>query len=299
MKKLVAVVLVLVLTLGLTTMAFANSSGQNPNRNPGSPEMNVGGLTITVTGGGNNLQIRAILNADPTQSVVVPRTGNGTFNQQVAAFGYVYHIWVQGNSLVRSEFVSAPQPPVTPITVDVGFIGHYLHNGNVLTTSFFWITLNEGDTIDWSAVEAAYADWVARGGLAPDFTVGWQSSGFAPLFFAHGAEIGHGDFSFDQLEGFYRAYFLATGFVLPVVYNCAECQDAGCCACDCQCPPPYVCEHNCPVCCDELCVVCRPGCEDCEGNNVNNRCDGSGCAGNGTGAPGGNQGGGNQDVNQQ
>lgn len=274
MKKLVAVALVLVLTFGLTSMAFASQSGQNPNQNPGSPSINAGGLTITVTGGGNNLQIRAILNADPSQSVIVARQGNGTFNQPVAAFGYVYHIWVQGNSLVRSELVSAPQPPyvcedicegcnvclncyececvepVEPIVVRLGFIGYYFHPSRCesygpMTTSFFWLTLNEGETIDWNAVEAAYSNWVAQGGLVPDFATGWRSSGFAPITFAHGAAIGHGDFSFPQLEGFYRAYFVTPGFIWepPYVCNdiCEECGMNNCADCDaCVCLPADV-----------------------------------------------------------
>ena len=36
------------------------------------------------------------------------------------------------------------------------------------------------------------------------------------------------------------------------------------------------------------------GCENCEGNDPGQLCDGSGCAGNGTGAPGGGQGGGSK-----
>jgi len=115
--------------------------------------------------------------------------------------------------------------------------------------------------------------------LVSDVSKGWQSSGFAPLNFADGAKIGHGDFSFDQLEGYYRAYFVATGYVLPAEEKVEEPKE------------------------EEKPVVTPPvvnkGCENCEGNNPANRCDGRGCAGNGKGAPGGDQGGGKGNQNQQ
>ena len=197
------------------------------------------------------------------------------------------------NMVWLSEFVLNPPviPPADPIVVDLGFIGHYLHDGRVLTTSFYWQRLNEGDLIDWAAVEAAYAGWVAEGGLAPDTTGGWRSSGFAPIFFADGAAIGHGDFSFDQLEGYYRAYFVATGYTLP--YVCADiCEGCGVCLeCgECEC---YVCDDICEGCgvcldCGDCeCVVTPPpavvnkGCQNCEGQRAADRCDGSGRLPNG------------------
>jgi hypothetical protein len=67
-----------------------------------------GGVTITVTGGGNNLVIRAICNVTG-DSFVVPRAGNGTFAQpEFYAFGYMVSFRVQGNSLVRGSVDYAP-----------------------------------------------------------------------------------------------------------------------------------------------------------------------------------------------
>lgn len=261
MKKLFSVVLVLCLMFVLAVPAMANP-GQNPNQNPGSPAINIAqtNLRITVTGGGNNLVIRAIDLTGENADVIIPRAGNGTFNQAFDVFGYTGRIFVQGNSLLRVDIASVPYVCAnicdgcdvcldcgececegeyygTPIVVNLGFIGHYIHNDRVLTTSFFWMELNEGDMIDWDAVEAAYAGWVAQGGLAPDTSNGWHSSGFAPLFFDDGAEVGHGDFSYPQLEGFYRAYFVATGYILPYVCaniceGCEICTDCGECECE-------------------------------------------------------------------
>ncbi|MCL2387624.1 MAG: hypothetical protein FWC89_08780, partial [Defluviitaleaceae bacterium] len=138
---------------------------------------------------------------------------------------------------------------VEPVVVDLGFIGYYFHPSRPesygpMSTSFFWLTLEEGDIIDWDAVEAAYAGWVAQGGLAPDFATGWHSSGFAPITFNHGAAIGHGDFSFPQLEGFYRAYFVSPGFLLPA-YVCSNvCEDCG--------------RNNCATCNECVCVAKLP-----------------------------------------
>jgi len=97
MKKFISILVALTMVLAMTTVAFA-SPGQNPNQNPGSPQKEVAGVTITVTGGGNNLVIRAIDNATG-DSVVIPRAGNGTFNQSFEVFGYEVAIQVQGNSL--------------------------------------------------------------------------------------------------------------------------------------------------------------------------------------------------------
>lgn len=111
MKKFVAVALVLVMTLGLTSLVFANP-GQNPNRNPGAPEVQVATITITATGGGNNLVLRAI-NADGAVQII-PRAGNGTFTQTFAAFGYTGTIRVQGNSLREVTITGFPAPPAPP-----------------------------------------------------------------------------------------------------------------------------------------------------------------------------------------
>jgi hypothetical protein len=73
-----------------------------------------------------------------------------------------------------------------PVVVNLGFIGWYIHESRPeapMQTSFYWQTLNEGDTIDWDAVDAAYAEWVAGGGLAPDWETGIRTSGPASFLF--------------------------------------------------------------------------------------------------------------------
>jgi hypothetical protein len=220
-KKLLTFTLTIVIILSLTTIAFA-SPGQNPNQNPGSPEQVVGGVTVTVTGGGNNLVIRAIDNATG-ESVVIPRAGNGTFSQSFEVFGYYVSIQVQGNSLRSVEATSLlpdnggndnDNVPAQP--VNIGFIGFWFdaNLGRVLNTSFFWYTLEEGQYINWDVVEEAYANWVARGGLPiPVPSQGWQTSGPASLFF-DGARpaVNHSDFTAGQLETFYGAFFMSPGF---------------------------------------------------------------------------------------
>lgn len=108
MKKFVTIILALVLAFALSVAAFANP-GQNPNRNPGSPEVQVATITITATGGGNNLILRAI-NADGVVQII-PRQGNGTFTQTFEAFGYSGTIRVQGNSLREVTITGWPAPP--------------------------------------------------------------------------------------------------------------------------------------------------------------------------------------------
>jgi len=100
------------------------------------------------------------------------------------------------------------------IELNLGFIGYYLYDGKVMSTSFYWQKLNAGDLIDWNAVDAAYAGWVAQGGLVPDRTT-WQTSGYASFTFDDYAAIGYGDFNIGQLENFYKSYYVAPGYVLP------------------------------------------------------------------------------------
>ena len=119
MKKILSIVIVitLVLSTAVLTMGAVNNplgnpgpSGQNPNQNPGGPEASfdfegipVPALKITVTGGGNNLQILAIANG--AQEFIL-RAGNGTFTQsftiKVGGFTYGGNLSIQGNSLRAS-----------------------------------------------------------------------------------------------------------------------------------------------------------------------------------------------------
>jgi hypothetical protein len=101
--------------------------------------------------------------------------------------------------------------------VSIGFIGYYLHASrpnDPMSTSIYWQTLNPGELIDWVAVNAAYDAWVTNGGLAP-LRETWKTSGHASFTFADNAEIGHADFTPDQLESYYQAFFVSGGYILP------------------------------------------------------------------------------------
>jgi ferredoxin len=251
MKKFISLAVAVAMAFTMSVAIVANP-GQNPNQNPGTANKAIEGVTVSLTGGGNNMVISVRDNATGATTTVA-RAGNGTFNQSFEAFGHAISIQVQGNSL---RAITATRlyvcedicedcgvctncyecECVEPIVVDLGFIGHYMFGERVLSTTAFWLTLNEGEMLDWDAVAAGYAAWEARGGLAIDSTGGWKSSGFAPLFFADGDAIGHGDFSFAQLEGYYRAFFVATGYTLPYVcvnvcVDCGICTDCGECEC--------------------------------------------------------------------
>jgi len=104
---------------------------------------------------------------------------------------------------------------VPPVEVNLGFVGFYLNDGNVLSTSIHWQNLKEGDCIDWAAVDAAYDEWVAGGGLAPKREL-WQTSGYASYTFDDYAQKCFGDFNLGQLEDYYKNYYVDPGYILPV-----------------------------------------------------------------------------------
>jgi len=115
---------------------------------------------------------------------------------------------------------------VEPIVVNLGFIGYYLNEGNVLSTSIHWQNLEEGDCIDWDAVDAAYADWVAQGGLAPKREL-WQTSGFASFTFEDYEGLCFEDFNIGQLESYYKAYYVDPGYILEIPCPVCECELLG------------------------------------------------------------------------
>jgi len=84
--------------------------------------------------------------------------------------------------------------PLDKISFREGFIAFYEHSGTVMSTSIGWQCLEEGDVIDWDAVNVAYDDWVAHVGLAPDWII-CATGGVAPLTIVYGAEIGFDDFT--------------------------------------------------------------------------------------------------------
>jgi hypothetical protein len=112
---------------------------------------------------------------------------------------------------------SEPSPSSSPAAeVDVGFVGYYLHEGNVLSTSIYWQKLHVGDMIDWSAVRSAYDKWADQGGLMPPNPIeGWQSSGYASIYFSgSNPAIGYSDFTSGMLESQYLAYYLDPGYAI-------------------------------------------------------------------------------------
>lgn len=277
MKKFASLLLAVVLTFGIVGVAFAAPASTNANTGPGVAQVQVSNdVSVRIGGNGNSARLIAYVGGEQA-FVSADRPANNavtTLSFYFDGVDYVVAVTVRGNSIVDTSVVSATVREVVvpgcaddcdcpdcvcdcgdcalcpePIVVRLGFIGYYFHSSRCeslgpMSTSIHWQTLNEGDTIDWAAVEAAYADWVAKGGLVPDTAAGWRSSGFAPISFDDGAAIGYGDFAFPQLEGFYRAYFVTPGFLLPVYVCsdiCDECGNANCDDCAlCDCPPAIV-----------------------------------------------------------
>ena len=125
------------------------------------------------------------------------------------------------NMVFLPEWVAAKggddEEDAEPVVVNLGFIGYYLYDGKVMSTSIHWQLLeNEGDMIDWDAVDAAYADWMANGGLAPKREL-WHTSGYASFTFDDCADIGYDDFNIGQLENYYKAYFVDSGYIIDEV----------------------------------------------------------------------------------
>jgi len=157
-KKFVSAVLVVAMVFAMAVPAFANP-GQNPNQNPGGASQDHfdGLITVTVTGGGNNLVIRAI-NNHTGEVVIVPRAGNGTFSQTFIAFGLEVSIQVRGNSLV-GQSVNLPGNPNLPDEID-RFCRYtamvYIWN-NLVTEGNTWLQRNGGQGYHhWRALLAHF-----------------------------------------------------------------------------------------------------------------------------------------------
>ena len=246
MKKILTVVLAFVMlsALAVPAMAARNETVTAEIKH------------ITDGSNGGNSQIITVTVRDENGDIVATidyPTDNSNATYEIPVDGYVVKVVVKGNKI--DSAIITVYPEIEPeIVINLGFIGYYLSDGEVLNTSFYWQELNEGDMIDWDAVDAAYDAWVAQGGLAPARVL-WQTSGYASFTFDDYDKIGYDDFGVGQLEGYYETYYVDPGYILPVA-------------------PP---------------VVINKGCENCEGNNPPYLCDGSGCAGNGKGPAGGNQ----------
>jgi hypothetical protein len=118
------------------------------------------------------------------------------------------------NQVKIGAFRSSAEVNNPVIDVNIGFIGYYLHDGSVLSTSIYWQKLNKGGMVDWGAVRSAYDTWAAQGGLPlPNPVRGWQSSGRASIFFEGGRPaIGFADFTAGMLESHYLSYYLDPGY---------------------------------------------------------------------------------------
>jgi len=114
-----------------------------------------------------------------------------------------------------------------PVVVNLGFIGYYVYDGKVMSTSIHWQNLEkEGDCIDWAAADAAYSAWIADGGLIPERKE-WQTSGYASFTFDDYTTMCFGDFNLGQLEDYYKAYYVDPGYVLissDIIAYYAVCQ---------------------------------------------------------------------------
>ena len=133
---------------------------------------------------------------------------------------YVFYIpKVYNNKNINMVFIGGYElkpAEQQEVIVHLGFIGYYVNDGKIMNTSFYWQDLKEGDSIDWNGVDAAYADWVAQGGLEPDRTQ-WLTSGYASFTFDDYANIGFGDFNIGQLEDYYKSYYVDPGYKVPPV----------------------------------------------------------------------------------
>ena len=108
--------------------------------------------------------------------------------------------------------------------VSLGFIGYYVNSGQIMSTSFYNIDLNEGETIDWGEVDKAYEDWYAQGGLRPK-NESYQKSGVGSVHTAHQERegLGHHTFTEDLIEGYYGRHFIDPGYL---EFETAETQSA-------------------------------------------------------------------------
>jgi len=138
---------------------------------------------------------------------------------------YVFFIpRAQNNKNINMVFISdkleKDNPIVDPIEINLGFIGYYLFEGKVLSLSFYWQNLSEGDCIDWKGVDEAYAGWVADGGLVPERAL-WLTSGPNSFTFEdYDKDITcFGDFTQGQMETYYKSWYVSPGYKLPVMVS--------------------------------------------------------------------------------
>jgi hypothetical protein len=159
---------------------------------------------------GNTYAVNKITILGQTKSAVELKIGVGESNRvsRVVIGDYTVNTGTDGNP--------ATVVPTDPdVFVDVNFIGYYLHEGKVLSTSIYSKRLIEGEVIDWHRVFAAYEEWHANGGL-PISPKGWQTTGSAYMFFEGARPAAGFDELFDERwEAYNPNYYMSPGYVLP------------------------------------------------------------------------------------
>jgi len=101
-------ILLMVIMMHTISSAATSDSGQNPNQNPENTSMGHGGVTITVSGKGNDFVITATEDATGDK-VIIPGTGSGTFTKAFSAFGYTGIISINENNLLGVEITGQPE----------------------------------------------------------------------------------------------------------------------------------------------------------------------------------------------
>ncbi|MGM9886058.1 MAG: hypothetical protein ACI31W_02290 [Lactococcus sp.] len=102
-------------------------------------------------------------------------------------------------------------PVIAPVSL--GFIGYYVHSGKIMSTSFYNIDLNEGETIDWDKVDEAYDEWVNIGGLPKGLQYKKSGVGSFLTHYNNREGLGHHTFTEDLIEGYYGRHFIDPGYL--------------------------------------------------------------------------------------
>ena len=90
------------------SLSTVNDQDRDMKRDHGVFSISYDGITITVTGEGNDLVIFAT--EDKTgDRIIIPRTGSGIFTNAFSAFGYTGIIDIRENSLFGVDITAQPE----------------------------------------------------------------------------------------------------------------------------------------------------------------------------------------------